>query len=30
MAEVGTRLVFENERIRVWEFTHEILVELKP
>lgn len=21
MAEVGTRLVFENERVRVWEFT---------
>ena len=21
MAEVGTKLVFENERIRVWEFT---------
>lgn len=21
MAEVGTRLIFENERIRVWEFT---------
>ena len=21
MAEVGTKLVFENERVRVWEFT---------
>lgn len=21
MAEVGTRLIFENERVRVWEFT---------
>ena len=21
MAEVGTELVFENERVRVWEFT---------
>jgi quercetin dioxygenase-like cupin family protein len=41
MADVGTRLVFENERVRVWEFTlqpgetvdahryHEVLVELK-
>ena len=23
MADVGTRLVFENERVRVWEFTLE-------
>ncbi|MGH8720483.1 MAG: cupin domain-containing protein [Burkholderiales bacterium] len=21
MAEVGTRLIFENERVRIWEFT---------
>jgi hypothetical protein len=41
MADVGTKLIFENERVRIWEFTlqpgesidahkyHEILVELK-